>query len=114
MKLLRNIVEGIGQTIAKVHTLGLSEKDKQAIIKNKQMIVRQYLMQDSITCKCKGLAVPVYNTTNKYICVKCNSRFANAHHHITKNIDQYSNDPVHKISLVTYNKVVDQLIEESK
>ena len=114
MKLLRNIVEGIGQTIAKVFTLGISEKDKQEIVKTKQTVVRQYLMQDSLTCRCKGLAVPVYNTTNKYVCVKCNFRFANARHNITKNIDQHSDDPIHKISSITYNKVVDQLIEEYK
>ena len=76
---------------------------------SRQAIVRNYLLQDSITCKCGGLAVPVYNTSNKYLCLKCCSRFANARHHITSNIQQHKG-----ITQISYDRVITQLLDEEK
>lgn len=79
-----------------------------SFIKQKQAIARNYIIQDSITCKCKGLAIPVYNTTNKYLCLRCGSRFANARHHVTSNIQSHDG-----ITQITYDKVVEQLRAET-
>ncbi|QDJ93881.1 hypothetical protein [Acinetobacter haemolyticus] len=44
--------------------------------------VKAKLLKYSISCRCGGIAVPVAGTPNRYICVKCESRFANAKHNI--------------------------------
>lgn len=75
----------------------------------KQATVRNYLIQDSITCRCGGMAVPVFNTTNKYLCISCNARFANARHRLYQNIGKHSD-----ISQITYDKVIFQLQKEAQ
>lgn len=52
--------------------------------------VMYYVEQDSITCKCGGLAVPVFDASNKYHCVKCGSRFSNSRHHIYETLHSLS------------------------
>ncbi len=75
----------------------------------KQNIVRNYLIQDSLTCRCGGMAVPVFNTTNKYLCVSCGARFANARHRLYQNMEKHSD-----ISQITYDKVILQLQKEAQ
>lgn len=41
----------------------------------------------SITCRCKGWALPILDTNNRYCCLKCNSKFANAYHNINKHLE---------------------------
>lgn len=82
----------------------ITEEEK----KRKQAIVRSYLIQDSLTCRCRGMAVPVLNTTNKYVCMSCGARFADTHHRLNQNIQRHSD-----ISSITYNKVILQLQNEA-
>lgn len=64
----------------------------QSIAKEKQRKldeisnVKYYISQESITCRCKGTAIPVFDASNKYHCLKCNSRFAHARHHLYKTL----------------------------
>jgi len=79
-----NFLNGIGNTLKKWDKkLGDSIQRRQAEKLSKEIsAVMYYVEQDSITCKCGGLAVPVFDASNKYHCVKCDSRFSNSRHHI--------------------------------
>lgn len=65
-----------------VSSLETPEQSQQNdLLKKARKLVARYVDQDSLTCrKCKGIAVPVYGTTNKYRCVKCGYRFSEASH----------------------------------
>lgn len=73
-----------------------SEMKAQNIAKEKQRrleeisYVKYYISQESITCRCKGTAIPVFDASNKYHCLKCNSRFAHARHHLYKTLSDRS------------------------
>lgn len=57
-------------------------KHKQKVIAEEVAMVKYFVEQESITCRCKGLAVPVFDASNKYHCIKCNARFSNSKHHL--------------------------------
>lgn len=40
------------------------------------------LVNHSLNCRCSGIAIPIGNTKNRYICLSCNSRFVHAKHPI--------------------------------
>ena len=43
--------------------------------------VKEMLISDSLTCtRCNGLCIPVLETSNKYVCLKCEYRFSNSKH----------------------------------
>lgn len=51
---------------------------------------RNRIVAFSLTCHCKGLAVPIYGTSNNYLCSKCGRRFANARHSLKLTSEQYN------------------------
>lgn len=51
---------------------------------------RNRIVAFSLTCRCKGLAVPIYGTTHNYLCSKCGSRFANARHSLDLTDEEYN------------------------
>lgn len=45
--------------------------------------VKDKISAESITCKrCHFLSVPIYDSSNKYLCVNCKNQFANTKHNI--------------------------------
>ena len=42
--------------------------------------MRSLINAESISCRCKGVAIPVFDSNNKYTCLKCGNKFANSHH----------------------------------
>lgn len=77
-----NIFKRIGTSLKNWNQkLEEAEKRRKAEkLRNEISTVKYYVEQESITCRCGGLAVPVFDANNKYHCVKCNSRFSNARH----------------------------------
>lgn len=76
--------------------------------------VKHYIIQESITCKCGGTAIPVFDASNKYFCLKCKSRFANARHHLYDTLSSRaflnSNGEFQYVKAASlYNDAVDQL-----
>lgn len=52
-------------------------------------VMKHCLEKESISCRCLGMAIPVWDTSNKYHCLKCGSRFANSRHNIVYEISRY-------------------------
>ena len=70
--------------------------------------VKEIVVSESISCrKCGGLCVPLYDSYNKYRCVKCQNQFANAKHNIGKRIrNEFGSD-----KKILYKEVVDEMSE---
>lgn len=49
--------------------------------------VKALLKSESLSCnKCNGLSIPLYDSDNKYKCIKCGRQFSNARHNIRSKV----------------------------
>ena len=75
LRISREISEG---TMEKVNATEFAE------------VVKNEILKDSLTCKdCRGLSVPVQDTFNKYLCLKCGCRFTNSRHRFNQTAPEF-------------------------
>lgn len=70
------------------YSLGIASADND----DYEKIVPRFvtlLKNEALSCKqCGSLAIPIYNTSNKYRCINCSNQFSGSPHHIADRIEQ--------------------------
>ncbi|QBQ16628.1 hypothetical protein [Acinetobacter haemolyticus] len=92
--------------------------DKSEAIRQDQLsTIKYFILQHSISCRCGGTAVPVFDSNNKYYCIKCNNRFANARHQLYESLQDisflrdYHRNFKSSVAREKYNEVI-QILEK--
>jgi DNA-directed RNA polymerase subunit RPC12/RpoP len=68
--------------------------------------VKQLVLDESVSCnKCNSLAVPLYESENKYRCVGCGRQFSNSKHNLARKIrTEFGRD-----MKISYRKAVNEI-----
>jgi DNA-directed RNA polymerase subunit RPC12/RpoP len=92
------VIKFLKKAISVYSGIPLHMIDSEAEEERKKAVII-LLKSESLSCnKCNGLSIPLYDSENKYRCIKCGRQFSNTRHNISS-----------KIRRKTYNECIDEV-----